>query len=227
MTINFFAVKETKHRKYLLDSRCFALWVFADEDPSHTATEYKCHFAGYKVFPNEKLYALLCQQPDGGLDYLNTVEQADPEGEGVGTWTHAEMFLCFDIDANRYNALIRWKEIDWETELEDQDPDECSFEDLLQEEIESAVEHGYPDMDQLRAISEGKTVYGLSKHDFRYIEGCPEITVERPSNGGLLLSYRDENDDLHKQRYFFHTESQARRDFWHYLQEQGVKPEEN
>ena len=229
MSINVIAVKETRHKKYLLNSPCYSIWVFADEDPSHTATEYKCHFAGYKVFPNEKLCALLCQQPNGGIGYLSVVEDSFPSGGNIIVdWTHSEMMTAWDVDRDRGKTLIRLKEIDWEALAESEADVHVthSFEDLLQGEIESAFELGYPDIDRLRLLSEGKTVYGFSEHDFRYIKGCPDITVERPPSGGLHLSHLDESNNYHKQRYFFHTESQARQSFWEYLQKQGVKPEE-
>lgn len=230
MTINFFATRETKWNQYLLNSPCFATWTFVDEDPEHSAAEYKCHFVQYLVFPNEELRSLLRDHLDGGDEYLSGVQDSFPDGSKgiVGSWTYSGMLPCLDVDRNRNRSLIRWREIDWDVlETYEDCTDNTTLEEIIQEGIEEAIDCGYPDVERLRAISEGQTVYGFSSHDFRYIEGCPMVSLERTSSGGFVLSHIDESNVFHKQRYFFHSEGQARKDFWEYLQEQGVKPEEN
>lgn len=225
MTVNFFAIKETRFKKYLYNAPCYSTWVFADEDTSHSATDYLCHFAGYIVFPNEGLNTVLRQHSDGGIEYLAVVEDATPEGANLGTWTYARMIPSWDVDRDRDKTLIRWAEIDWDDVLENDDFDNDTAEEILEKMIEGAVDSGYPDIERLRSMSMGRTVYGFSEHDFRHIKGCPDILLERPPGGGLHLSHLTEDNRYFKRRYFFHTESQARQDFWEYLQEQGVKPE--
>lgn len=179
-------------------------------------------------------------------EYLDEVEASYPEHE----------FDFIDTDeADNSETLVRLEEFDWEAfHLEQAKEDEqfrIGEESFIRDKIEGHLEYlrcngGYPDYPRLAAIAKptifdpesggfyltGKPGFNLpefSEYDFRYIKDQSiQITVERPLSGGLLLTASTDEypPQYYKQRYFVHTEGEARKAFWNYLQKQGVKPEE-
>ena len=248
MSVNVIAIKETGWEEYLFDSPCYGIWVYAEEDPTNNQeNDYKLYFVKYEVFPNAKLEAHLESLNRCKTDhsYLNEVEASCPEHE----------FDFIDTDkADNDDTLIRREEFDWEEFHLEQAQESEQFrigeETFIADKIEEYLESfrcngGYPDYPRLNSIVSptrldpesggfylpgvpGFNMSEFSESDFRYIKGQSiEIAVERPLSGGLLLtaSTDDFPSQYYKQRYFFHTEGQARQSFWEYLQKQGVKPE--
>ena len=245
MTINVIAIPDNGWNDYLFNSKCFGIWVYANEERHDSCFDnYKLHFVTYQVFPSPELEAHLesieaaaklepnYYEDEAAHEYLNEVEQSYPEYE----------FDFIDMDdADKSESLICMEEIDWEAYRAEQSRlteefQRQSTDSVVADAIEGVREYcqcngGYPDYIRLSRIAQGCNAWNeqLSQSDYRFIKGAVQMEVERPASGGLLLKAADDGNDgwtQFAQRYFGCTESQARQKFWEYLQSQGVQPVE-
>lgn len=243
MTVNVIAIPDNGWDDYLFNSKCYGIWVYANEEDHNDPDMYKLHFVTYQVFPSAALTAHLeaieaAAKLEPGYyedqvvhEYLDEVERSYPEYE----------FDFIDMDkADDADTLICYDEIDWhEYRIEQagltEEWQKTTEAERVAEHIEGICENlrcngGYPDYIRLALLAEGKhyAVSEFSQYDYRYVEGAVPIVVERPDSGGLLLKTRDSclTSDYgwshYTQRYLACTEGEARRRFWSYLQEQGV-----
>ena len=244
MTINVIAIPDNGWDDYLFDSKCFGVWVYANEEEHNDSCfdKYKLHFVTYQVFPSPELEAHLKSieaaaklQPNYYEDeakgeYLDEVERSYPEYE----------FDFIDMaDADESESLICMEEIDWEAYRAEQSRlteawQQQSTDSVVADAIEGVLESlrcngGYPDYIRLSGIAQGSPVSEFSQSDYRFIKGAVQVEVQRPASGGFLLKAIVDSKygwNNHTQRYFGCTESQARQKFWEYLQSQGVEPVE-
>ena len=244
MTINVIAIPDNGWDDYLFNSKCFGIWVYANEmADSVSSTHYRLHFVTYQVFPNEKLEAHLdaltaesnepeesCYRDEARNEYMDEVERSYPEYE----------FDFIDMDdADESESLICMEEIDWNAYRAEQSRlteawQWQSTDSVVADAIEGVLESlrcngGYPDYIRLALIAQGSPVSEFSQSDYRFIKGAVQVEVQRPASGGFLLKAIVDSKygwNNHTQRYFGCTESQARQKFWEYLQSQGVEPVE-